>query len=264
MAQQLQPVSSPEPQAVVRGPQPPPPPREVGLRARRRSWGEPRVRVWWLSSIILVGATGVFVFLQYGAASRDRQLITHGTLIKDATITTLDGYTRVNFAGEPGTKHQVDLTFPGPDKKPRKVAVKLDTQSDGAHVGGKVSVYVNDPDHPTAATDHMTAGWFEDLFVAFIIIPIAVVVLLVAFIRRWQVLNIWREGQATQALVVDSKHSASHPASQIVRMILPDRGRRLVSAIIPMKALRPERGETVWVVAPPQAPQKAIVAALYE
>ncbi len=231
--------------------------------ARRRSWGEPRVRIFLSSAVILLVIALAFIGLQYRHFSRDRDLIQRGTRIDKAHIRAVDGITRQGYTAVLDHPPIADLIYEWQGKNVN-ATLPLDAQRERARVGETIPIYVDNPEHPVVISDHVTAGWFEDLFIGIILLPFGVVALIVAVIRRGQVLKIWRTGQASQAIVVESRHSAAHPRSAIVRLALTQRDRRLITAVVPHKALRLEPGDTLWLIAPPQRPQKAIVAQLYE
>jgi hypothetical protein len=96
------------------------------------------------------------------------------------------------------------------------------------------------------------------------LLPVPVVLLGIALLRRREVLNIWQSAPAMEAIVMDSRHSSIAPKSRVLRYSLREGDRRVCATLYPLAAGVPAEGETIVIVAPPEAPQRGIVAKLYQ
>jgi hypothetical protein len=130
--------------------------------------------------------------------------------------------------------------------------------------GEKVPIYVdrNDPTHWTART---APGWLlGQLFGAFIIAPGVLILLLVAWLKRAQVVQIYRDGDPILAEIVGVGQTPSAPLSRLIRCAI-DHGERVqvIKTVLPSKHNhRP--GDLIWLIVPKGKPQPAIPAALFE
>ena len=104
----------------------------------------------------------------------------------------------------------------------------------------------------------------HQLLPAMILIPFVVVPLVVAFLNRGRVLRIYRDGEALPARVVRVGKSAAAPGSRLIRCALHAPGdARLIKTVLPARKT-PAPGEPLWLIAPPNRPQQALPAALFE
>jgi len=104
----------------------------------------------------------------------------------------------------------------------------------------------------------------HQLLPAMILVPFVVVPLVVAVLNRRRVLGIYRDGEAQLARVVRVGQSAAAPGSRLIRCALHAPGdARLIKTVLPARKT-PTPGESLWLIAPPNRPQQALPAALFE
>jgi hypothetical protein len=123
-----------------------------------------------------------------------------------------------------------------------------------------------DPDHPTdwTARDHPTS-LARELLGTGLILGVVVLLLIAALWARRRVLRIWRDGQSMAAVVVQTAHSALAPRSRAVRCALVNHAdKRVFTVFFPHAAAQPAPGDTLYLVAPPHHPERALPAMLYQ
>src|SRR5690348_3809352 len=96
------------------GYQPPPAPRAIGRAAFRASWGDLRVRLWWITAL----AVGIVALVVAGQEVTfllaERSLILHGTEVT-AKLLSLDNITRPGYRLLRTDSHDVRLQTTLPD-----------------------------------------------------------------------------------------------------------------------------------------------------
>jgi hypothetical protein len=267
--------------------QPPPAaPRPVTAGASRRSWFEPRVRAFWLVGLVLGGVSVALSSLQYVESSHDRRLIERNyrgwALITEAGGFSLKGHT----VTDPGALFKLEMHLP--DRAPYELArlaplppgtITYATTRPGQvpasgagesgpaprfTVGRYAPVFVN-PNDPNDFTARVSVSALSELAVGLAFVPVAILLLAIAFFNRWRILSIWKRGEPAVAMVVDTRYSAVAPLSRIVRFTLRDsHDPRIFSVIIPTRFGRMQAGDEFYVVHPRRGPQQAIVAGLYQ
>lgn len=255
-----------QPAAAVEAP-PPEAPRARTKPGARRSWGEMRVRVWWLCAAGLLVVTGYVVVSEAARALADRELVEKGVKVQ-ATVTEIDrgeGFiTRENYSARPDEGGQFALKFTLPGGQPHTVRGRLKAQRDTVAVGDKLPLFV-DRVQPNRWTDRREMNWNEVFIGAYILTPAVALLAAVGVLKRMGVLKVWRHGEAVRATVVEVRNSPLAPLSRLVRMAQPDsRDARVFVGLIPVSSGVPEVGDSIWVVMPPGKPGKAIVAKLYQ
>jgi hypothetical protein len=240
-----------------------PPPRALTPRARRRSWGEMPVRVWMVASIVVMGATAYLTIERVHQALADRWLIQHGTAVTAR-------FERV--AGDPVPKRRprnesmwcdIKFTLGGTEYSH---PILLEAKPGAfARVGDDFPIRV-DPRNPKNFTYQTEVKpWVQELTIVGILAPLALVLVMVTWLRRRSVLNVWRRGNEAQAIVVDVRHTAVAPLSRVIRFILNDTDDgRVWSTLMPTSAGIPEKGQALGLIHPPGNPGRAIVAKLYQ
>src|SRR5438034_10934373 len=241
----------------------PPAPRAVSSRARRRSWAEMSVRVWMILSIIVLLATIYFTARQITGAMATRRLILHGAPVI-AHIDAANGVKDIGRQYDRRDRNTADLTFTGPDGVKRTVQGDLSPPNGMFAIGDNIDLRV-DPNNPTIWTDRLEPPpWRTELSAVIVVVPLLALSLLMMSWRRAQVLNVWRKGEPATGIVVDSKQSAGAPRSRVVRFALADgNDRRVFQVLYPTSAGEPAKGDELLLLAPPNKPARAIVAALY-
>lgn len=244
-------------------------PREITLRASRRSWNELPVRIWVILALAVALITTFFSVTKYLAGRYERWLIAEGAPLK-ADVMWINGTQdkRMEFKRTDRLQAQLGYTPPAgqrlnfvpgwlaqlPDQKPEPVI----------HVGDQVPIRV-DPGNPTVWTDRtQPKPWLVDFTIVMLLLPLLVLLGLLALFRRMRVLNIWRKGEIGAGVVVDLKQTAIAPLSRVVRFTLADGSdRRVFSTLHPAKEA-PKPGDLMWLLFPPGKPARAIVASLYQ
>lgn len=237
---------------------PGPAPRTVTARGRRRSWGEPGVRLWWLTALVLAVIAGSLTVGRLRGSAQDRELVRQGRKV-DAKIRYADHLNVVGQTIGPEANATFTMEFEL-DGKRHEVVGKLKQQRELLGPGMVVTLYV-DPNDPSRFTDRTEVAWRDDLFVLLLIAPVVALMLLVAIIRRAMALRTWRQGEAMAAVVVETRQAAAAPMSRLVRYTLRDvKDNRVFSTFIPTRAGMLQPGEEFWVVG---GRGSAVVAALY-
>ena len=131
--------------------QPPPPPRPLTARSSRRSWGDRRVRPWWMASLLLTVITLYFVGTHLVRSLQDRQLIHNGLPI-EAAIVEANGETLQNKVWEPYLQATFKMVLDVPGKGQETIVSRLNDQRVPLQVGQKIKLYV-DRDDPSRWTD---------------------------------------------------------------------------------------------------------------
>jgi hypothetical protein len=244
-------------------------PRPITPRAARRAWGEAPVRFWWKSALVVALVTLYIAAFHVQSALRQRRLMRAGTPLM-ATITEVNGTPRANFTVVRDDEVHVKVTGTLPDGKELKDLPLALPASPGryAKVGAELKLMVDpsDPEHRWAEETDEILPWWRVLAVPlFLLLPVMLILMALAEWRRRQMLAVWREGQALEAVVVSSKHAATAPMSRIVQFT-PAHGsdKRVFKTLYPTRAGTPVPGDLLHMIALPNQPQRAIVARLYQ
>jgi hypothetical protein len=243
-------------------PAPASPPRELSAKASKRAWAEGRVRAWWLCGAVVLAVTTFYGISQTLNWWNDRKLITQGIAV-DANIDEANGSTlQRKFLREEPVK--VKLSFTLPDGTKQQVEGQL--RPPGPAVTAQTPLPIHyDPKNPKRWTERsQLAPWAREMTVVWMILPVLALLFLIAFLQRRRMLGIWRNAPAAQAVVVDSRQTSIAPRSRVLRYALREGDRRVCQTLYPLNAGLPEPGETIWIIAPPEAPHRGIVAKLYE
>lgn len=239
------------------------PPRPFTARARWRSWGEPRVRTWWVTGLALFLLTVYFVGVQVYGSVRDWWLVQHGLRV-DADIVEAEGNPIRNKLYGPELNMRFKLSVKVPGRQPFTIYDRLKDQREPLGPGMTIALFI-DPNDPSRWTDRKAISFGNDALLGVVTIPVILAMIVVASILRLRVLRVWRDGQAMAAIVMKTSHSALAPLSWSVLLARRDsRDKRVFSTIIPGRAGELAPGDVVWVVAPPHRPERAIVAGLYQ
>jgi hypothetical protein len=240
------------------------PPRPVTPQGSRRAWGDLRVRFWWLCAIALAIVTLIIAASRIAANIRERDLIQNGVKVT-ATVVGMDGSTRVGWTQPRSDSHDVRLRAKMPDGQSLTLSGNLPSGAGVLKIGGEIEIKI-DPNQPSRWTDRTEAhSWAADLVIPLSLLPIILLLLAIALLRRSQVLRIWRNGDLVQGIVHDLRHSAMAPRSRLVRFTIPDLANsRIFSTLIPTSLGIPHEGDTIPIVAMPETPERSVAAQLYE
>ena len=248
------------PSAILSVP-PPPAPREVTPLVRRRSWMEPRVRVWWMAAAALLIVAGYFVAIQLAKSAQDRSLVKNGTRVQ-AEVVAANGIARKEYRVEPGTRAVFKLSYRLPGREPGVIESQLKDQRTSISVGQTIPLYI-DPADPRKWTDRMEISLLNDLLVGIMLLPVALIMLGIALATRYAVLRTWRTGVSFPAVVVEMRQTAVAPLSRLVRFTPGGGDNRVFSTLMPARLGSLSVGDTIWLVAPEWQPGRALVAAAY-
>ncbi|HEX4797570.1 MAG TPA: hypothetical protein VH370_27500, partial [Humisphaera sp.] len=223
----------------------PPTPRPLTSRVRRRAWSEPHVRISWLIAAALLLISLAFIFSGWRTQRRQMRLIRDSVLI-DAEIFQA-GDERVRNKTQ-SAESIVVLRFDWNGTQHETRGRPLEGRREPVVIGSKVRIHVdrNDPDTWTTLDVPQELG--QLILSGLIVLPIAAVAFLWTAWKYIGVLRLWREGQAIEALILDSHITALAPLSRAVRCTPADeQDKRVFSVIIP-SAREPQPGEEVVIL----------------
>ncbi len=234
------------------------PPRPLTATARRSASAEPRVRFWIYAALVLTVIAVWFSVDRIREWSRLAALIRNGRLVT-ARVQTLDSLGRATPASDP-----VKLTFTL-NGTPQLVEGVMEGRSGFVQNNTEVQVRV-DPNNPGRWTTLQSVPILPaQLLAAFIIFPVALLLLLLALFLRRRILRIWRNGQAIPALVVETRQSAMSPRSRAIVCTPRDgRDKRLFTVFVPTRIAQFHEGDVIHLLALPHHPDKVIAAILFE
>jgi hypothetical protein len=246
--------------------EPPPapagPPRELTSAVRRRAWRERHVRVWLVLGLALLGVTLYYAGSRTWWWWQESRLIRSGLKVQ-AEI--MGPYVGEDWPANKvlGPDAQVDLVYEVNGKKYRPHSA-LVGRKEQIKTRSLIPIFVN-PKDPEQWTPRQSPPWLPgELFATFLLAPAAVLLLVIAWVKRTQVLRIYRDGEAILAEVVGIGQTPSAPLSRLIRCAVDcDDRARLVKTVLPAsQKLAP--GDLIWLITPPGKPEPAIPAALFE
>ena len=241
-------------------------PRPVTPRARRQSWREPAVRVWWLIALVLALAILALFIQQFSQSMIVFYRLKHWRH-QIVRIEQIDIARQKSLKQNPGYMAIVQsyLSFTDLQGNNHELVGRLAGQIRNRSPGETIEVLLN-PSDPTEFSDRLNPmPLSEQLVVPLLVLPIATLLLIGAVLRRRGLLRLYQLGQRRSAMVVDVRHAAVAPRSSIVRVIVPDsEERRLLTLIIPRRLMIPQPDDTIEVITPPGEPTRALAVMLYE
>ena len=221
-------------------------PRPLTPLASRRAWTEPRVRLWWLMAAAVLLAILAYAGDRLWDRRAENQLIANGVPVTATVVSTEQHATAGQTAAvdEPVT---IGFAWHG---KPVNAQGTLTRPS---FIGRTVDVHV-DPADPTNWTDRTAPTPLSDaLFVGLLLLPIAPVLLGVAWLARRSVVRTYRTGASAVAVVSARRQVPIAPLSHAVRCSFRDgTDRRLHTVYVPRGGGRLAKGDVLWVVLPPR------------
>jgi hypothetical protein len=243
-------------------------PRPLTRHVVRRSWGEPKVRFWWLSAI-LIGV--VMAFVAAGQIRRElkhRRLIATGALV-NATAFKVAGVTRhqnPNFGVMRDQTIAVEFSALLPNGKEIIFGGYLEPAEGRVRVDQVMKLRVDPNDLSNWSEDINPQQWTHVLGVPlFFMLPVALLLLGIGeWRRRRRVLAVWSEGARGTGVVVGVRHSAAAPRSRVVEFTFADGAdRRVFRTLYPLGAGIPSKGDMLTLLYPVNSPQDSIIAELY-
>lgn len=231
--------------------QPPPPvPRAITPRVRRRAWAEPVVRFWWLTAVVL-GLIGVGFALQSVLDWRhDVNLIRDGVAV-DAVVYQV-GEMKGKFKHPQPPDSIVTLHFPWKGEERSTKPDRLPDRKAGEFItpGDIIPIRVN-PSDPNDWTSATVAGPITGrLFGAEVALPIAALTGAFGLLMWRRVLGAWRKGRPIEALVMESRNTALALGARLVRCTPDAEGDSRVFAVyVPRRLAGLQRGDVIWLLA---------------
>jgi hypothetical protein len=240
----------------------------------RRAWTEPRVRLWWLLAAGVLVLTLYVVLTQLASWWSERQLLTRGVEVHAVVVHATDpvSFNDISLPGKRmpphstavlefewhGQRHQVSGQMPGHIDRGEPVIT-------GPQDPVTLRVDPDDPDHWTDRTNSppLTGRQFIGAAVG---LPVVAVLTLLAMVRRRAMLDVWRNGPASPALVLGTGQTPVAPRSRAVRCTAADStDKRVFTVYVPAeRAGHVAQGDALWVIHPPAKPQPAYAAAWFE
>ena len=247
-------------------------PRDVASPAvRRRAWTEPRVRLWWVLGL------GIALITLYVLATKtadwwaERSLLTNGTAVQAVILRATDALNDITVENKQMRPDSVCVLRFELNGKTHEVRGQLPEHIEqGKHVVtgpmNPVTLHV-DPNDPTRWTDRTASPPFfsRQMIGVAIGAPIAVLLMLVALIKRRGVLGVWRDGRPAPALVIGTGQTPVAPRSRAVRCTPADStDKRVFTVYLPAGAAPVAPGDVLWVVRPAEKPEPCYAAGWFE
>lgn len=222
-------------------------PRPLTPKAARRLWAEPKIRFWWLSSLlILIWGLGLTIdrALEWRA---DNQLLDVGVPVK-AVIWEAGGNLR-NRPLSANPESPIDAEFEYQGKKYKATGYLVAAEKHSFTAGETIEVRI-DPSDPTRWTNRIErAVLVEKLVGAMLLVVAGVVCGVIGLIERLRYASVWKNGEMTLARVVEHRTLAIAPRSVAVRcLIRVGRTDHLLNVYVPQAQATPAAGETVSLV----------------
>jgi hypothetical protein len=235
-----------------------PPPRDLTPAVRRRAWGDPLVRFWWLTAAVMLLIALVLATMSYLEWSRLARAIRPGVVVM-AKLTSTEGDTRVGRSVTSTMRIGMDFTYNG--KEYKDVQGVLTGLQQQVRVGDQIPLHI-DPNDPLNWT---VRDKLPPLALAMIgpilVLPVALICGLIAVANRSSVLKTYRDGRLADAIVAANKQTPLAPRSRAVRCSLTA-GSRMMEVYVPNTAGRLNEGDPVQVLVPTRG--RPLAAAWFE
>jgi hypothetical protein len=251
-------------------------PREVNGLVSRRAWTEPRARLFWLLALGVLLVTLYLLVIHIASWSGEHRLFKNGTQLSAVVIraqSDIHDITLPDKTMPPDTLCTIRFDWDG---KPYEPAADYlaEHMERGEHIitgpnhPVKIRVDPNDPEKWTDRTE--PPPFFSRKLIGVVIgTPIVLLLLVAALVKHRGVLDVWRNGRATQALVLGTGQTPVAPRSRAARCTAiggsgADNDKRVFTVYLPARAGRVENGDVLWVVRPANKPEPAYAAAWFE
>jgi hypothetical protein len=249
---------------------PPPPrdehaPRALSVRAKRHGWTEPRARFWVVVAAFALAAAAVTLVSEHVGFRRETWLLANGIPV-DAEITRVDTASPKGqgFYNNPVRNVALKYSVNGVVYEPSQY---LTSFGDGyLEVGKNIRLHL-DPTDPTRFTARQEpVPTLRRLLGGLLVLPLVPIALAVAALRRRQLLRTWEAGELKPAVVLRTAGVAVAPASRSIECAAIDRAdQRVYRAYVPRTPGRAvNRGDVVWLVAPPADRGPTVAAAWFD
>ena len=214
-----------------------------------------------------MGAALLAVTLYYAASraylwNQERRLITRGQRVEAEVMHwEKGGAAPANKVLPPDANVDLAYTYQG---NHYRVYGALAGRTEQIYTRRKVPIFI-DPALPTRWTGRTKpANFAHELLGAMLLAPFVVVLFALAVWWRGRVLRTFREGEGMLAEVVEIRNAAAAPGSRLVHCALHlGEDARIVKTLLPARRTPPV-GQGVWLIVPPNRPQEAIPAALFD
>lgn len=244
-------------------PQPPDAPRPVTGRVKRRALRDKHVKVWWMLGLALLAITTYYAASRAYAWSRETRLISHGQKVMAEVKSWEPGNPNTPKGKVVQADTPVDIlyTVNGTSYRPYG---QLAGRTKQITTGEIIPIFIDpaDPTRFTARTEPATLS--HELVGVMMLAPGVLLLLAVALWQWWRVISIYRGGEAVLAEVLSVGHSASGPASRLVRCAVHQGDNdRIIKTVLPARQT-PNPGELLWLIAPPGRPHLGVPAILFQ
>jgi hypothetical protein len=226
------------------------------------------VRVLWLSALAVGIVAGWQLAEQLIETRATLYRIGHWKRIDDAKIKQIGDSTRETYrvTVEELPSKPVKVTYVDAHGEAHELSGRLTAQPEAVHPTKKIPILI-DPLDPQKWTDQVaTRPLVEQMLIPLILFPSALVLALGAIWQRWRMLALWRDGEAREGRIVDLRHSAVAPRSNVLRCTIEGaRDKRLLSVVVPRRTPRMEPGDHLVLLIPAAGESnRAIAAMAYE
>lgn len=223
------------------------PPRDITPAVRRRAWGDPKVRLWWLIALAMLVIALVLAVMNYREWSRLARAIDSGVTVP----AHIDG-----AAGDPrkdravAATDVVGISYEYNGRKFVNVLGVLGSRNPPYRVGETITIHI-DPDDPGNWTVRSS---YPTLALAMIgpilVLPVAVICGLIALAARRAVLKTYRDGRLADAVVSANRQTPLAPRSRAIECSLAT-GSRSMEVFVPGSLSHLQEGDAVTVLLPP-------------
>jgi hypothetical protein len=244
-------------------PHPAPAPRALTGRVKWRALREKHVKVWWLLGLGLLVVVCYYAGSRAYAWSQETRLITHGQKIT-AEIKSWEPGNDLMPKGKVIQAEAPVYILYTVDGKTYKPFGQLAGRKNQMTTGEIIPIYIDpaDPSRFTARTEPATL--VHELLGAMLLVPGVLLLFAVALWRWWRVLVIYRQGEPVLAEVLSVGHSASGPASRLIRCVVHEGDNdRIIKTVLPARQT-PNPGELLWLIAPPGRAHLGVPAILFQ
>jgi len=257
------PVTQTVPQKLVL----PPTPRPLNRRITKRSWTESKVRFWWASALVVALVMLSVAYTQGAREMHHRRLVENGVEV-NAIAVKVQNVTAAqnrNYAVQRDQTISVEFSILlPPDQKPETLTGYLEPAEGFVRVNDRMKLRVNPGDLSWTDVLELKPWWQVLAVPLFLLLPIILILLGIAELKRRMVLVVWRDGARGHGVIVDVRHTAAAPRSRVVHYTFADgRERRVFTALWPTSEGVPHKGQELTLIYPADRPQDAIIADLY-
>ena len=246
----------------------PDPPRELTKIVRRRTWTEPRVRMWWVLALGVLLITLYVVGSQGATWLSERRLINHGTAVQamiDAAHSQVVGNVTRGRPMPPDSEAELSFDWKGARQKVRGQLPEFIEQKKNVIVGETVTLHV-DPDDPGRWTSRTKPAPLlsRQLIGVAVGLPVVLVLTALALLKQRGVSEVYRSGRTSGAMVVGLGQSAVAPRAKALRCTpVEGNDKRVFTVYLPAGTAPVAPGDVVSVLRPAESPEPAYAVAWF-